>query len=177
MTTSATAVILFECALCVLLRLRLPPATEVVRSTVNDAACRRASVTKPANPHVHRRGFTVPLSLAPREKLLEHVREQLVGSHVPASRYELTGRDLVQNGSGLVIPGGLADDVPFELVDRTLQATAVSRGSRATWCPPICATESVISIVAYARSTACRAAGGRFASAAPGRSSLRATCM
>jgi hypothetical protein len=72
---------------------------------VNDAACSGSSVAKPAKAHVHRRGFTVPLSLAPREKLLEYVREQLVGSHVPSSRYELTGRDLVQNCSGLVIPG------------------------------------------------------------------------
>ena len=61
-----------------------------------------------------------------REELLENMRQELVGGHVLAPGHELTGRDLVEDGGGVVIPGGLTDDIALQLVDRALQPAAVS---------------------------------------------------
>ena len=88
--------------IAVLLPSRLAPRAEVLGRSAHDALAGRTSVPHAAEAHVHRRGFGVALTLAPRQQLLEDVRQHLVRGHVLAAAEQFAGGDLVQNRRDLV---------------------------------------------------------------------------
>src|SRR5262245_3719509 len=61
------------------LRLLLAPRPQVVRGAANQVPPGRAAVTHATQAHVHGRGFGIPEPLGPHQKLLQGVRQQLIG--------------------------------------------------------------------------------------------------
>ena len=96
--------------------------------TRSSAKCAIRGVAVPPRDelHVERRRFRISLPLAPREQLLERVRQQLVGRHVLPASQQLAGRNLVENGGHLVIRRAAVQHVSFECIDGTLELTVVA---------------------------------------------------
>ena len=89
-------------------------------------AIRGLAVSPRDELHVQRRRFGVALSLAPRQQLLEGVRQQLVRRHVLASPEQLAGRHLVEDGGHLVVRRAAVENVPLECVDGALELAVVA---------------------------------------------------